>query len=266
MDFGRDGNPFANYVSSDVLLSLQRPGSQSAAEPAFMIMTQVMELLFKLVHTECLRARDLLENDDVAATLWTLRRLRYVCSVLISAWGVLGTLSPTEYGEFRDQFGQGSGFQSSMYRQLEFLLGNKDRAMAEAHRGEQAAYRDLVRTLTEPSLYDAALRLLWRRGLPVPKSAVDRDWSRPYQEEDGIVAAWRTVYLERDRYGDLYLMAEALTDLAYDLGRWRSTHVLTAERMLGSKMGTGGTSGVNWLRRVAEQRFFPELWTVRSLL
>jgi tryptophan 2,3-dioxygenase len=259
-------NPFANYVASNALLSLQHPRTDSAGEPTFLIMTQVMELLFKLAYTEGIRSRDLLESDDVGAALWTLRRLRHVGSVLNSTWDVLSSLSPTEYCEFRDQLGEGSGFQSYMYRRMEFLLGKKSPAMAEAHRGDERNYRDLVCVLAEPSLYDAALRLLWRRGLPVPESCVERDWTEPYLDQDEVVGVWHAVYKQQDKYGDLYLLAEALVDLAYDIGRWRFSHLLTAERLLGSKAGTAGTSGVNWLRRAGEHRFFPELWMVRAVL
>jgi tryptophan 2,3-dioxygenase len=260
------GNPFVAYVASDVLLSLQHPRTDSAGEPAFLITTQMMELQFKLASVEVGRARDQLEGDDVGAALWTLRRLRHVYSSLNSCWDVLSSLSPTEYGEFRDQLGEGSGFQSYMYRDMEFVLGNKNRALAEAHRGEERVHRQLLRRLAEPSLYDATLRLLWRRGLPVPDGCAERDWSEPYQEQDAVTDVWRTIYVERDKHSDLYLLAEALVDLAHDLARWRSSHLLTVERLLGAKVGTGGTSGVPWLRRVADHRFFPELWTIRTKL
>ncbi|MBF8184506.1 tryptophan 2,3-dioxygenase [Nonomuraea sp. K274] len=261
-----EGNPFIRYVGSDVLLSLQYPRTDAPAEPAFLIMTQVMELLFKLAHIEALRTRDQLESSDVTGALWTLRRLGQVSATLTGSWDVLGSLSPTEYAEFREQLGSGTGFQSFMYRQMEFLLGNKNAKLAEAHRADERIHRDLVRTLTEPSLYDAALRLLWRRGLPVPRSCVERDWSEPYEEQDAVVDAWHVVYVEKDKYGDLYQLAEALMSLAADLGQWRYTHLLTVERLLGAKAGTGGTTGANWLRRVADHRFFPELWMVRTKL
>jgi tryptophan 2,3-dioxygenase len=261
------GNPFATYVAEDVLLSLQHPRTDSSAEPSFLIMTQVMELLFKLAYTEALCARDMLETDDVAGALWTLRRLRSVQTVLNTTWDVLSTLSPTEYGEFRDQLGAGSGFQSYMYRQLEFVLGNKNPARVEVHRNNERVHRELLRTMAEPSLYDAALRLLWRRGLPVPQGCVERDWSEPYEERDAVVEAWQAVYKGHPKeHGDLHQLAEALVDLAYDFGRWRAAHLLTVERVLGAKVGTGGTSGVTWLRRIAEHRFFPELWTARTQL
>ena len=258
------GNPFVEYVSSDVLLSLQRTRTEAETEPSFLIITQVMELLFKLAYTEAVRARDLLEGDDVTGALRTLRRLNKVCVSLNGSWEALTSMSPTEYAEFRDALGAGSGFQSYMYRHMEFLLGHKVAAMAEGHRRQEPVYRELLRSMGEISLYDAALRLMWRRGLPVPYSSVERDWSQPYPERDEIVDVWHTVYTEQDKYSDLYLLAEALVDIAFAIGRWRTTHLMTVERLLGSKMGTGGTSGVRWLKRVAEHRFFPELWAVRA--
>jgi tryptophan 2,3-dioxygenase len=259
-----EGNPFVEYVSSDVLLSLQRTRTESETEPSFLIITQVMELLFKLAYTEAVRARDLLEDDDIPGALRTLRRLRKVCYSLDGSWETLSSLSPTDYAEFRGALGQGSGFQSYMYRHMEFLLGHKVAAMAEGHRRQEPVYRELLRSMGEISLYDAVLRLLWRRGLPVPDSSVERDWSQPYPERDEVVGVWHTVYTEQDKHSDLYVLAEALVDVAFAIGRWRTTHLLTVERLLGSKSGTGGTSGVTWLRRVSEHRFFPELWAVRS--
>ncbi|MEU6592572.1 tryptophan 2,3-dioxygenase family protein [Streptomyces sp. NPDC046881] len=258
------GNPFVQYVSSDVLLSLQRTRTASGSEPSFLIVTQVMELLFKLVCTEAVSGRDLLEEDDLSGALRALRRLHRACLALCGSWEALTSMSPTEYAEFRDALGDGSGFQSYIYRHMEFLLGHKVPAMAEVHRGQEAVHRELLRTLGEMSLYDAVLRLLWRRGLPVPDSSVERDWRLPYPERDEVVDAWHTVYAQQDKHYDVYLLAEVLVDIAFELGRWRSTHLLTVERLLGSKTGTAGTSGAAWLRRAAEHRFFPELWAVRA--
>ncbi|MBJ6640113.1 tryptophan 2,3-dioxygenase [Streptomyces sp. DHE7-1] len=259
-----EGTPFAQYVGSDMLLSLQRTRTDAETEPSFLIITQVMELLFKLAYTEAVRAREQLERDDLPGALRTLGRLRRTCVSLHGTWEALSSMSPTEYADFRDALGDGSGFQSYMYRHMEFVLGHKAPRMAELHRDHGRVHRELLATLDEMSLYDAALRLLWRRGLPVPRSSVERDWSLPRPEQDEVVAVWHTVYTEQEKHADLYVLAEALVDVAFELGRWRSTHLLTVERLLGSKTGTGGTSGVDFLRRAAEHRFFPELWAVRA--
>lgn len=266
LDFAEGGNPFVNYLAVDRLLSLQNPRTKANSEPAFLIMSQVMELLFKLVHGEAAKARDLLDADDVRGALWVLRRTHRVQRTLSGTWEVLGALSPVDYGEFRDDLGEGSGFQSYMYRQLEFILGNKNPAMLNPHRNSPEVHAELSSALAEPSLYDAALRLLHRRGLPLPLDCAERDWARPYQERPEVVEAWRVVYADIDGHFDLHQLGEALVDLAFEFGHWRSMHVLTVERVLGAKVGTGGTTGVKWLRRVADHRFFPELWQVRSAL
>jgi tryptophan 2,3-dioxygenase len=257
-------NPFAGYLNADVLHTLQNPRTKGLGEPAFLIMGQVMELLFKLSLTEVRQARDCLDADDVRGALWVLRRLLRSQEMLVHTWHVLSSLSPTEYAEFRDSLGEGSGFQSYMYRQLEFTLGNKNPRLLEPHRNNPAAYADVLRALHEPSLYDAALRLMQRHGLPIPQEHLDRDPTQPYTSSDEVVGAWLTVYREPQRWSEVYELGEALTDVAYQFGRWRHDHLLTVERILGHKVGTGGTSGVTWLRRIAEHRFFPELWYVRS--
>jgi tryptophan 2,3-dioxygenase len=265
LEFTGPKNPYVDYVGTDVLLSLQRTRTDAPGEPAFLIATQIIELMFKLGATEARRARDLVEAGEVDEALWVLRRMREITDTLVSCWGMLRTLSPSDYALFRDDLGEGSGFQSSMYRQLEFALGNKNASMLRPHKG-QFAYDDALRALHEPSLYDAAVRLLHRSGLDVPMECVERDWSEQREENDAVVKAWRAVYAEPDRYHGLYRLAEALVDVAYDLGRWRFTHLLVVERVIGGKVGTGGTNGVRWLRKVADHRFFPELWTVRSLV
>ncbi|WP_336214993.1 tryptophan 2,3-dioxygenase [Nonomuraea sp. LPB2021202275-12-8] len=258
--------PFAAYVRPDVLLSLQEFRTKSASEPAFLIGTQLMELMFKLGHIEASRARDQLDADDADAALRTLRRLRLVQGLMVGSWELFGALSPAEYREFRDQLAGGSGFQSSAYRQWEFVLGNKNAAMIRPYEGDAGVYGDLVRDLIGPSLYDAALGLLARSGLAVPADCLERDRAAPYRPRAEVEQAWRQVYEDPVRHHTLHLLAEALVDVAYEFGKWRATHLLVVERVLGGKPGTGGTSGVDWLRRAAEHRFFPELWSVRSAL
>ncbi|MEV0619364.1 tryptophan 2,3-dioxygenase family protein [Nonomuraea sp. NPDC050404] len=262
-----DGStPFAGYVHPEVLLSLQEFRTKSAAEPAFLIGTQLMELMFKLGHVEATRARDQLDADDVDAALRTLRRLRLVQGLMVASWELFGALSPAEYREFRDQLAGGSGFQSSAYRRWEFVLGHKDAAMIRPYEGDARVHADLVRDLTGPSLYDAALGLLARNGFAVPADCLERDLAAPYRPRAEVEQVWRQVYEDPLRHHPLHRLAEALVDVAYEFGKWRATHLLVVERVLGGKPGTGGTSGVQWLRRAAEHRFFPELWSVRSVL
>ncbi|MEU5525247.1 tryptophan 2,3-dioxygenase family protein [Streptomyces sp. NPDC047860] len=257
--------PYAHYARMDELLGLQHPLSSARTEPGFIIMSQVKELLFKLLHTEFSTARDQLADDLLDDALWTLRRAARVQQVLLVSWETFSVLSPVEFAEFRDVLGSASGFQSAGYRRLEFLLGNKNPAMTAPHRNT-AGYDAVVGQLHEPSLYDAALALLARRGLLAPDEATDRDVTRPYRAGAEVEEAWRAVYRDPVRHRDLHLLAEALMDTADQFARWRYTHLVTVQRMLGAKPGTGGTEGVAWLAGISEHRFFPELWSVRSTL
>jgi tryptophan 2,3-dioxygenase len=257
-------NPFTAYLNADVLHSLQVYRTKAPAEPSFFITSQVQDLLFKLAFTEARRARDELDLDEIDNALWILRRLKRVKSVNVATWEVLSSFSPLDFAEFRDALGEGSGFQSFMYRQLEFILGYKRAAMTKMHRGDPEVHAELKRVLSERSLYDSALAVLHRHGLPVPAEYLDRAWTEPYEASEDVVEAWRQVYASPARHPGLFDLAELLVDIAYDFGRWRMAHVLTVERLIGAKAGSGGSNGVDFLHRVAEHRFFPELWHVRS--
>lgn len=261
----RTNTAYSEYANMDTLLSLQQPRTGAATEHGFIILSQVKELLFKLLHTEFVAARDHLAADEVEHALWTLRRAHRVQNLLLSCWDALDTISPGEFASFRDVLGTASGFQSFGYRRLEFLLGNKNEHLTRPHR-DTPQYAEVLATLREPSLYDEAIRLLARRGLDIPGDLTDRDFAQPYEPNDAVTAVWRLVYARPDRHHELFLLAEALMDTATLFARWRYTHLLTVQRMLGDKPGTGGTEGSRWLRRIAEHRFFPELWTVRSAL
>ncbi|KUJ68068.1 hypothetical protein ACZ90_22485 [Streptomyces albus subsp. albus] len=269
MDFStgsvnENSTPYIDYHSVDVLLSLQHPRSDEPAELTFYITGQVQELLFKLMFTEVNRVRDLLFEDRLDKALWYLRRIERVQRVLTAAWEPVSTLTPTEFGGFRNELGTASGFQSYMYRQLEFSLGNKERRMAEAYRAVPWLYEQVSAVLAAPSLYDAALSLLRHRGADIPQECVARDFAEPYAPHPAVEAAWARIYRSPEENRELHVLAEALSDLNYQYSRWRTTHLLTVERIMGYRPGTGGTLGVEWLRRVAEHRFFPELWSIRT--
>ncbi|MDA8372302.1 MAG: tryptophan 2,3-dioxygenase family protein [Nocardiopsaceae bacterium] len=256
--------PYVDYGAIDTLLSLQRPRTAEPAETSFIIATQVMELLFTLIRQHWEAARDALDADDVPAALAGLRRAIYAQDVLVSSWDLVATLTPTEFGRFRDALGEASGFQSYTYRHLEFLLGNKSAALIGPHRAAPQVRADLERALAAPGLYDAALRLLHRRGYPVPAGQVERDWSRPYSAHPGVERAWAEVYAD-DRPGNTLLaLAEALLDTAERVTRWRHRHLMAVKRSMGAKPGTGGSSGLEWLAKNTEQDVFPELWSLRT--
>jgi tryptophan 2,3-dioxygenase len=183
---------------------------------------------------------------------------------LVQSWDVLATMTPSDYSGFRNYLGRASGFQSFQYRMLEFSLGNKNAEMIEVHRRDKAAYDSLKRALAAPSLYDEALRLLSRRGYDIPRDYVDRDFSQPYKPDKQVAAAWLSVYHSVDDHWDLYELAEKLVDLDYRFQQWRFSHMKTVERIIGYKRGTGGTSGVAYLGKALELRFFPELWSIRT--
>jgi tryptophan 2,3-dioxygenase len=257
--------PYVAYACMDTLLSLQHPQTDAATEPGFIILSQVKELLFKLLCTEFSTARDYIGDDRLHDALWTLRRSSRVQQVLLSCWDALSALAPGEFASFRGVLGYASGFQSFSYRRLEFLLGNKDPALVRPHR-QTPQHASVLEQLHQPSLYDAVLRYLSRQGLDIPQPVLDRDFALPYQPQQVVQEAWETVYRQPDRYQELFLLGEALTDTACLFARWRYTHLLTVERLLGAKQGTGGTTGVPWLSAIAGHRFFPELWSVRSVL
>ncbi|MGI5349879.1 tryptophan 2,3-dioxygenase [Streptomyces sp. CA-250714] len=266
-DFAGRSTPYIDYQSIDVLLSLQQPRSEEPAELPFYVLGQVKELLFKLLYEELVRVRSLLDEDEVRQALWVLRRVHREAGLLCSTWDVLGSLAPTEFNAFRDSLGQASGLQSYMYRMVEYVLGNKDPQLARPHLGVPGVAEQVRRALEEPSVYDAALALLARRGATLPASALERDWSQPYEPSDAAELAWARVYARGSAPDEeLFLLAEALADVAEAMCRWRSLHLLTVERIIGTKPGTGGTHGVAWLRRVSEHRFFPDLWAARGRL
>ncbi|MFI6574782.1 tryptophan 2,3-dioxygenase [Nocardiopsis sp. NPDC050513] len=258
--------PYVEYAGVDTLLSLQNTRTDEPAETAFIVSTQVMELLFTLVQQRWEAARDALEADDVPGALAWLRRACHAQDVLNASWGLLSDMTPTEFNRFRPAFGEASGFQSYGYRELEFLLGNKSAAMIRPHKAMGGVVAELTRLLEGPSLYDAALRLLRRRGLPVPDDHVERDWTADYEPSAGVEHAWALVYGDDRPGNELFLLAEALLDVAERVTRWRHSHLVAVKRAMGAKPGSGGSNGLNWLARNAEQDVFPELWSLRNTM
>jgi len=205
-------------------------------------------------------------RDDLAPAFKMLARVSRIMEQLVHAWDVLATMTPPEYSALRPYLAKSSGFQSHQYRCIEFAMGNKNAAMLQphAHHPERAA---IVRAAYEaPSLYDECLRLLARRGLPVPDSHTERDWTRPYEASDAVEQAWLQVYRDPKAHWDLYQLGEELTDLEDSFRLWRFRHVTTVERVIGFKRGTGGTGGVSYLRKMLDVVLFPEIWRLRTAL
>lgn len=259
-----DQPPYADYIGLDRLLGLQHPRTDEPAEMSFVIASQVMELLFALLKHEWTVARGLLDRDEVADATRVLRRSVRQTDVLVDSWDLLATLTPAEFGAFREALGEASGFQSHLYRELEFLLGLKRPDATRLYAGVPAVHAELDAALRAPSLYDAALAALHRRGLPVPAATLEADRTRAYQPAPGVEAAWAEVFATGTAYPDLRDLGEVLTDISERWTRWRERHLAATLRALGNRPGTGGSSGAEWLERTVRDRVFPDLWTMRT--
>jgi tryptophan 2,3-dioxygenase len=255
---------YSQYLNLDKLLDAQRPLSYHHDEMLFIVIHQASELWMKLCLHELNAVVDCVRRDDLGPTFKMLARVSTIQQQLLQSWDVLATITPYDYSAFRNTLGRSSGFQSLQYRMLEFLIGNKHADLIEVFRSDPPAFEQLERALKAPSLYDEVLRLLSRRGLDVPREAIDRDFTQPYQASKQVAAAWLSVYHNSVKDWDLYELAERLVDLDYKFQLWRFTHVKTVERIIGYKRGTGGTGGVSYLTKALELKFFPELWTIRT--
>jgi tryptophan 2,3-dioxygenase len=255
---------YGDYLHLDKVLRAQAPLSPHHDEMLFIIMHQASELWMKLCIHELRAAIEHIRTDDLGPAFKMLARVSRVQIQLAQSWDVLSTMTPADYSAFREALGKSSGFQSYQYRTLEYLIGNKNAALIEVHRKAPELYSLLHEALHSPSLYDESLRLLARRGFAIPASHLERDWSQPYQESAQVTEAWLAVYRNVDEHWDLYELAEKLVDLDQRFQLWRFAHLKTVERIIGYKRGTGGTSGVSYLAKAMELRFFPELWSVRT--
>lgn len=264
-DFAADMS-YGDYLALDELLEVQRPRSPHHDELLFIVQHQTTELWMKLILHEVKGAMAQVRADDFGPAFKMLARVSRVMSQLIQAWDVLSTLTPSEYTAFRPFLGRSSGFQSYQYRMIEFLLGNKNRAMLAPHRHRPDLHEPLRAVLEAPSLYDEAITALARAGFAIAPDCLTRDWSEPYRAEPSVRDAWLAVYRDPQRHWNLYELAEKLVDLEDTFRQWRFRHVTTVERVIGLKQGTGGTAGVGYLRRVLEVQLFPELWEVRTWL
>lgn len=257
---------YGRYLALDQLLSAQHPLSvpQHHDELLFIIQHQTSELWMKLVVHELSAAIDHVRHDRLEPCFKILARVKQVQRQLFEQWGVLETLTPTEYAQFRRVLGPASGFQSHQYRLIEYLLGNKDANMLKMFESEPTVHAELSEVLGRPSLYDEFLRYLSRHGHAVPASRVERDWREPFEPDEQVVAVFQKIYEDPHSAWDAYEMAEKLVDVDQQFSLWRFRHVKTVERIIGFKRGTGGSSGVPFLRRMVEHRLFPELWDVRT--
>jgi tryptophan 2,3-dioxygenase len=261
-----EATPYEQYVGVRALQALVRPVTDHPAEPSFLVVTQVMELWFTLLRREWELAQRLLRADDLDGALSAIRRSVHHLRSLDASWGSLLWLTPTEFNGFRDQLGEASGFQSYEYRHVEFLLGLKAESVVRPHQGLPAVHADLLRALAAPSLEDDVLAYLSRRGLPVPPGVLDRDRSVTHEADPGVTALWVEVYRDPRPGNDLFMLGEALTDVAEVFTTWRQRHVTAVRRAMGAKPGSGGSAGLAWLERSAARVVFPDLWAARTVL
>ena len=257
---------YSGYLSLDGLLAQQRPLSQPPHhdEMLFIVQHQVAELWMKLIIHELSAAIEHIRHDRIPPTLKVLSRVKLIQMQLFDQWAVLETLTPSEYMEFRGVLGNASGFQSFQYRKLEFLLGNKNPDTIKVFAHDAPVYDDLLRTLQAPSLYDEFLRYLARRGYKIPAACLDRDWSAPHIRNEALIDIFREIYRNSKQHWEAYEMCEKLVDVEEYFQLWRFRHLKTVERIIGFRRGTGGSSGVGFLRQALELTFFPELLASRT--
>ena len=265
LDFSQSMS-YGDYLQLDAILTAQKPLSPAHDEMLFIVQHQTSELWMKLMLHELRAAIGHIAGDALQPAFKMLARVSKIMEQLVHAWDVLATMTPPEYSAMRPYLGSSSGFQSYQYRSIEFALGNKNRAMLQPHAHRPDLLAQVQAAFEAPSLYDEALRLLARRGLPVPASHTDRDWTLPYAESDAVERAWLTVYRDPAQHWDLYQLGEELTDLEDAFRLWRFRHVTTVERIIGFKRGTGGTGGVSYLRKMLDVVLFPEIWRLRTEL
>jgi len=263
LDFSNDMS-YGDYLQLDAILNAQRPLSPNHNEMLFIVQHQTSELWMKLLLHELGAAMKCVANDELASAFKMLARVSKIMEQLVHAWSVLATMTPPEYSAIRPYLSNSSGFQSWQYRCIEFKLGNKNAAMLKPHAHRPEILAHVEAAWRAPSLYDESLRLLARHGLAVPASHLERDWTRAYEASDGVQQAWLAVYRDPDAHWDLYQLGEKLTDLEDSFRLWRFRHVTTVERVIGFKRGTGGTSGVGYLRKMLDVVLFPEIWKLRT--
>jgi tryptophan 2,3-dioxygenase len=255
---------YGDYLALDSLLGAQHPRSPDHNEMLFIIQHQTSELWMKLMLHELHAAINCIAQDELGSAFKMLARVSKIMEQLVHAWDVLATMTPSEYSAIRPYLGSSSGFQSAQYRCIEFALGNKNAGMLKPHAHAPDLLALVQAALDAPSLYDQALQLLARRGLAVPATHLQRDWTQPYTSSDQVQAAWLIVYRNPKQHWDLYQLGEELTDLEDAFRQWRFRHVTTVERIIGFKHGTGGTGGVGYLRKMLDIVLFPEIWKLRT--
>ena len=262
----KDDMSYADYLCLDQVLTAQRPLSTQHDEMLFITIHQSSELWLKLAGHELAEAIGNIQNADFGHAFKVISRVKQIFIQLTQSWNILSTLTPVDYLKFRDALGHSSGFQSYSYRKLEFLLGNKYAELLKVHQSNEGVYQELNQVLHQPSLYDEVIKVLAKQGLQIDETVLARDCSQPYQKNDSVLKAWIEVYKNDEEYFQLYELAEKLVDIEDSFQQWRFKHMYTVQRIIGNKMGTGGSSGVSFLKKALDISFFPELLELRTHL
>jgi len=260
------GATYGDYLRLDELLAAQRPVTNVHDEMLFIVQHHTSELWIKLLLHELDLAVQLVRADRMTESFKIFARVAHIQRLLFEQWAVLETMTPSEYLQFRDALGKASGFQSYQYRALEFVLGNKDPVMLKPHEHDTKIHEMLATRLATPSLYDEFLRWLARHGHAVPADKLERDFTQPYTRSDQVVEVFREIYANTEKHYEAYDMCEKLVDVEERFQLWRFRHMTTVKRIIGFAQGTGGSSGVGFLKRALDLTFFPELWDVRTHL
>ncbi len=257
---------YGKYLDLDSVLSAQHTLSSQHDEMLFIIIHQASELWLKLAGHEVESAITNVASNNFRHAFKVVARVKLILNQLTQSWNILSTMTPVDYLRFRDQLGPASGFQSYSYRKLEFLLGNKNEQLIEVHKHDSDVYKDLRRTLRSASLYDVVIQKLDEVGFDIDNQKLDRDFTQPYEPNESVKQAWLEIYQNAEKYFELYELGEKLVDIEDSFQLWRFKHMYTVQRIIGNRMGTGGSSGVSFLKKALETSFFPELLSIRTEL
>jgi tryptophan 2,3-dioxygenase len=264
-DFNDDMS-YGDYLNLKQILSAQELRSDVHDEMLFITIHQASELWLKLAGFELMEAIKNVQDGNFGHAFKVISRVKQILNQLTQSWNILATLTPVDYLKFRDSLGHSSGFQSYGYRKIEFLLGNKNKALIEVHKSNPVVYQELQDLLIKPSLYDEVIKALNNQGFEIDRTTLKRDYSEPYQSSQSVLNAWITIYKNADKHFEFYELAEKLVDIEDAFQQWRFKHMYTVQRIIGNKMGTGGSSGVGFLKKALDISFFPELFELRTHL
>lgn len=260
----KDRMTYGKYLHLSEVLHAQQLRSEQHDEMLFVVIHQASELWMKLAGHELEAAIAAIGEDSYRHAFKVIARVKLILNQLTTSWQILSTMTPSDYLKFRDDLGPASGFQSYSYRKMEFLLGNKNKKLVAVHKHDPEVHDELARVLNAPSLYDVVLHKLAESGFDIDTEALERDYSQPYQANESVKAAWLAIYRDPDEHFELYELAEKLVDIEDAFQTWRFKHMYTVQRIIGNRMGTGGSSGVPFLRKALDISFFPELFALRT--